>query len=69
MLGTLSHLTWEKKYFSGTCSVYGHSPYVNMKYENKPGKEERAIVLKDQITTKKEKSSKGRKSRLLVTAT
>lgn len=26
-----------------------------MKYENKPGKEERATFLKDQITTKKKK--------------
>jgi len=47
----------------------GHSLYVNMKYENKPGKEERATFLKDQITIKKEKSSKGRKFRLLVIAT
>lgn len=67
-LGTLCHLTWEKKYFSGTCSVYECSLYVNMKYEKKPGKEERATVLKDQIIIK-EKSSKGRKSILLVIAT
>lgn len=38
-----------------------------MKCENKHRKAERATFLKDQITVKKEKSSKGRKIRLLVT--
>lgn len=54
MLGTLCHLTWEKKYFSGTCFVFGYSLYVNVKYKNKAGKEERTTYLKDEITFKKE---------------
>lgn len=54
VLGTLCHLSWEKKYFSGTCFVYGYSPYINGKYKNKAGKEESITSLKDQITIKKE---------------
>lgn len=58
MLGTLRHLTWEKKDFSGTCFVYGYSLYVNVKYKNKAGKEEGTTSLKDQIAIKKETALK-----------
>lgn len=58
MLGTLCHLSWKKKYFSGTCFVYGHSLYVNVKYKNKAGKEEGMTSSKDQVTVKKEPALK-----------
>lgn len=68
VLGTLCHLSWEKKHFSGTCFVYGYSLYVNGKYKNKAGKEGRKNIFERSNHNSKRNSRKVRKSRVVIIA-